>query len=498
MSFPEYDQVDGLGLAALVAAGEVSPRELLDEAIARAERVNPRLNAIVLRMDAEARERAAAPPPGPFRGVPFLLKDLAVTHAGTPLQNGSRLFEGFIPDRDAELVARYKAAGLVIFGRTNTPEFGLVPTTEPVLYGAAHNPWRLGHSTGGSSGGAAAAVASGVVPLAHGSDGGGSIRIPASCCGVFGMKPTRGRLPCGPDMSELFFGFAIDHALTRSVRDSAALLDATAGPEPTSPYHAPPVNGTFLAAAGTPPGRLRIAYTSEPLLPAPGVHPDCRAAVEDAARLCASLGHDVVEARPHFDARRFAKDFFYVFCTGAGAQLDVLEEMFGRPIGPGDVETTTWLMAMIGRRLGAAAFGASLHRLQDASRDIQRFFKDHDVLLTPTLAKPPRRQGEILPRGLEAWVHGFVAKRSLHSVLRIQKIIDLAVDRAYAFSPFTPVFNVTGQPSMSVPLWWSREELPIGAMFSGRFGDEATLFRLAGQLEEARPWRDRRPPVWAG
>ncbi len=498
MRFAEYDQHDGLGLAALVASGQVTPAELLEEAIDRAERVNPVLNAIVVPMFDEARERARAGlPAGPFHGVPFLMKDLGTAVAGVPLRNGSRLCRDVVPSHDAELTRRYRRAGVSLFGKTNTPEFGILPATEPVLHGPTHNPWRLGCSPGGSSGGAAASVAAGIAPMAHGGDGGGSIRIPASCCGLFGLKPTRGRQPCGPDFTEIFFGYATEHVLTRSVRDSAAMLDATAGPEATSPYHAPRAPGSFLAAAGASPPRLRVAFTADPLLPAHGVDPACRAAVLSAARLLESLGHEVEEARPSFDAPAFARDFFLSFAAGTAAELDRAGALRGRPVTHEDVETETYLLAMIGRGLDAAAFVLARRRLQDASRDILRFFESHDVLLTPTLARPPLRHGALLARGLEARLHRLVAAASLRSVLRIRPLVDRVVSRAYDFSPFTPLFNVTGQPSASLPLSWS-DGLPIGVMITAGFGEDALLLQLAAQLEQARPWRDRRPPVWSG
>jgi amidase len=498
MTFADYDRYDGLGQAALVQRGEVRPEELLEEAILRAERVNPRLNAIVEPMFDLARARLREGlPGGPFRGVPFLLKDLGSAFAGVPLRNGCRYFRDNVPGHDAEIVARFKRAGLSIFGKTNTPEFGILPVTEPELFGPTQNPWRPGHTPGGSSGGSAAAVAAGIVPMAHGGDGGGSLRIPGACCALFAMKPSRGRQPVGPDQSEMFFGYAIEHVLTRSVRDSAAMLDATAGAEPTSLFHAPPSEGPFLEALARPLGRLRIAFTAEPLLPAK-VHPDCRQAVEDAARLCESLGHEVVEARPHVDAHTFARDFFLSFCAATAAEIARIGRACGRPVRSTDVEASTWLLGMIGKTIDAGAFVESRVRLQEAGRGVLRFFERHDVLLTPTLGLPPVPIGALSPKGLEARLHEFVAKNSLRWVLSMKGLIDMAVDRAYAFAPFTPVFNVTGQPSMNVPLCWNAEGLPIGTMFTGRFGDEARLFQLAAELEQARPWKDRRPPVWAG
>src|SRR5215831_14277829 len=315
MGIAEYGALDGLGLAALVQRRQVTAAELLEEAIARAERVNPRINAIVTPLYDRARKEAAAPAdpgarPGPFAGVPFLLKDLDAELAGAPMSAGSRYFADYAPTWDATIVTRLRAAGVIIFGKTNAPEVGLTPYTEPELWGPAHNPWSLDRTPGGSSGGSAAAVAAGIVPVAHGNDGGGSLRIPASCCGLFGLKPTRGRTPVGPRRSQIWTGFAIGGVMSRSVRDSAAMLDAIAGPEATSPYWAPPQARPYLDEVGAPPGRLRIALTKRPHVARNTVHPDCLAATDDAARLLAGLGHHVEEADLDIDADVFAADFY--------------------------------------------------------------------------------------------------------------------------------------------------------------------------------------------
>ena len=492
----DYDRRDALGLAELVAKREVHPTELLEEAIARAERVNGRLNAIVTPMYELARQRARGPlPDGPFSGVPFLLKDLLAPYEGVPMRAGSRLYRGYVPARSSELVRRYEAAGLVIFGRTSTPELGILPTSEAELYGPTHNPWRYGHSPGGSSGGAAAAVAAGIVPMAHGSDGGGSIRIPASCCGVFGFKPSRMRLPVGPDESEHFFGFAVEHALTRTVRDSAALLDASAGPEPTSMYFPPP-GEAFLAALDRAPERLRIAFTREPLLPAEP-HVDATRAVEEAAALCEELGHIVEPARPRFDGEAFARAFFLHFAAGVASELSFAERLFHRPVTPRDVERTTWLLALVGRAVDAGTFVLQRRILHEQARRVLRFFESYDILLTPTVGLPPPPHGAFEPKGFEQALQALVARAGRPELLRVPGLLDRAVQRAYAFAPYTPVFNVTGQPSASVPLFWTDDGLPMGAMVTGRMGEDARVLRLCAQLEEARPWFDRRPPIRA-
>lgn len=496
MAFAEYDAYDGLGLAELVREGEVTASELLEEAIARATRLNPRLNAIVLEMYAIARERVKSPlPDGPFRGVPFLLKDLHAAYPGVPCQAGSRLYRGYLPEAPAELVRRYLEAGVVIFGRTNTPELGIVPTTEPELYGPTHNPWRHGVSPGGSSGGSAAAVAAGIVPMAHGGDGGGSIRIPASCCGLYGLKPSRLRTPPGPEDSEVFYGFAVEHVLTRSVRDSAAMLDATAGPEPHGIYFPPP-GGSFLRALDRPLETLRIAYTADPILPGePNV--DATRAVEAAASLCESLGHQVDIASPRIDALGFARAFFYHFAAGVAAELTAAEAFLRRPAGPSDCERTTWLLALAGRSIDAGAFTTMRRKLHAESRKIVAFFDDYDVLITPTTGRPPMKHGELDPVGFEAQLHDLMGALGTPALLKIPGLVDRAASRAYAFAPYSPLFNVTGQPSASVPVHWSDDGLPMGAMITARPGADALVLQLSAQLEQAAPWFDRRPPTRA-
>jgi amidase len=421
--------------------------------------------------------RAAAKgalPDGPIRGVPFLLKDLLASYAGARMSVGSAFLRDFVPDHDSELVARLKRAGLIVAGKTNTPEFGLLPTTEPRLFGPSRNPWDPGRTTGGSSGGSAAAVASGMVAMAHGNDGGGSIRIPASCCGVFGLKPTRARNPLGPDFGDLMGGLAVEHALTRSVRDSAALLDATSGPDIGDPYCAPPPARPFLKEVGADAGRLRVAFTTSALNGAP-VHADCARAVREAAELCSELGHDVSEATPAIDGERFASAFMRIWSVGCARGMEGNAILTGRQPTPDQFEELTWALAEQGRGVSAANYLLTVTFLQGIARQVGRFFVQHDVWLTPVLAEPPLPLGSFDPQ----------PGNPLYGI-----------QRAVAFVPFTPICNVTGQPAMSVPLFWNSEGLPIGTHFVGRFGDEATLFRLAAQLEAARPWAGRRPRVY--
>ncbi len=492
----EYARHDALGLAALVRTGDVSPRELVAAAIERIEAVNPRINAVVHRMFDAALSQADGPlPDGPFRGVPYLLKDLLAWYGGEPITSGSRVFRGWKAPHDSEIVRRCRAAGLIVVGKTNTPEFGLVPFTEPELFGPCLNPWDTARTTGGSSGGSAAAVASGMVPMAGGGDGGGSIRIPASCCGVFGLKPTRGRTPTGPDQGELWRGAAIEHALTRSVRDSAALLDALAGPDVGAPYAAPPPPRPYIEEAATPPRRLRIAVCAEPLL-GHTLHDDCRRALEDAVALLESLGHEVVPACPPVSRQHFNRAFLTVVCGEIAADLADAPALTGRAVARGDVEYATWALALLGRSIPAVDYARALRTLQRTGRAVGAFFEGVHVLVTPTLAAPPFPTGALQPPRHERLLLETLGALRAGGALRALGALERAADTVFDWMPFTPLANATGQPAMSVPLAWNGDGLPIGIQFMGRYGDEGTLFRLAGQLEDAAPWKDRHPRLW--
>lgn len=493
----EYGDLDGLGLAALVRAREVAAHELVEEAIRRAESVGVALGAVVTPMYEQARALSRGTlPEGPFTGVPFLLKDLLAAAAGAPLQAGSRFFRGYVPQHDSELVRRYRAAGLVAIGKTATSEFGITPYVETAAHGLCRNPWDPQRSAGGSSGGSAAAVAARVVPLATGGDGGGSIRIPAACCGLFGLKPTRGRTPAGPDRAEAWQGLAVQHVLTRSVRDSAAALDATCAPAPGEPYHAPPPARPFLAEVDEDPAPLRVAFTTRPLLGGE-VHPECVAALTSAAALLQELGHRVEESAPTLDGSGFARAFFTLLCGETAAEIASAERLLGRRARADEFEVVTWSMAQIGRSLSAAEFLAAKHALFAAARQVSGFFEDVDVLVTPTLAQPPAPLGSLGPRGLPATLMKGLGRLGAGGLLKRLTALDPSTEQIFAYIPWTPVFNVTGQPAMSVPLHWSAAGLPIGVHVVGRYGDEATLLRLAGQLERARPWAARRPALCA-
>ena len=468
----DYETHDALGLAELVARGELTPGELLDTAIDRVEKRNPDLNALVIPLYREARAALDSDlPDGPFRGVPFLLKDLHLLLQGTRTTSGSRLFEDYVADHDSELVARYKRAGLVIFGKTASPELGLTTSTESRLFGQTRNPWSREHMAGGSSGGAAAAVAAGFVPMAHASDGGGSIRIPASCCGLFGLKPTRARLPQGPDQGEGWSGMSTSHVVSRSVRDSAAVLDATQGPDLGAPYQCPPPERPFLDEVGRPPGRLRIAVQIAPWNGAE-THADCVAAAEDAARLCTELGHRVEKATLEIERESLREATGLIIAASTYYTLAARARALGRELREDDVEPATWAMVGTAKGADAAAYVAATRAMHRVGRLVARFFEDYDVLLTPTMATPPVRLGILSLSNPDRRAY-------LENLMRT--------------TGFTGLFNVSGSPAMSVPLAWNDAGLPIGIQFASRFGDEASLIRLAAQLEQARPWAGRRP-----
>ena len=467
MAFSEYDRTDGLGLAELVANKETTAAELLEEAIARVERLNPALNAIVLKDYDRARDAAkSALPKGPFTGVPFLLKDISLLAQGLPTRQGSAFFPPFPSDHDSFLMARFRKAGLVAFGKTNVPEFGLLPTTEGRLYGAARNPWNVEHSTGGSSGGSAAAVAAGIVPLAHANDGGGSIRIPASCCGLVGLKPSRGRVSQGPDLPDGVDGLALELVVSRTVRDTAAALDVAAGYEPGDPYAAPPAPPSWLLASRERPKRLRIAVATRKLDGQP-FHADCRAAVDHAAKLCGDLGHVVEEASPELDINFLAPSFLAIWSANLASLVDFLVNVLGQKLGPDAVEGYTLGLYEAGRKVSASQYLHAKMRLNQVSRLIAKFHKSYDLWLTPTLGGPPVKLGVIDREEPDP-----------------MKAMSLLMD----YVPFTALQNLTGQPAVNLPLYWNAAGLPIGVQFVAPFGDEATLLRLATQLEQAQPW----------
>jgi amidase len=492
MAFPGYSKYDGLGLAELVRKKKVSPGELVEEAIARIETHNPKLNAVVYKLYDRARNAAKGKlPDGPFTGVPFLIKDLHATLEGTPTSHGNKSWKNVPAKVTTEIVKRWEDSGVIIVGRTNTPEFGLTPYTESETLGPARNPWDTTLTTGGSSGGSGAAVAARMVPLASGGDGGGSIRIPSSACGIFGLKPTRGRTPTGPIIGESWNGFDIEHVLTRTVRDSAAMLDATKGPDVGAPYVIPDA-GPFLPEVSKKPGKLRIAFTTKSML-GKNVHADCVKGVEETVALLKSLGHEVVEDAPAINGEEYSLQFLTIVAGQMRADIEEAAEMAGKKVSLDDFDLITFGTGLFGRVLKASDYARALRYLQSRSREIGRFFENYDVLLTPVLNQPPVKIGVLKPSAAEQTQLKFIARTGATWILEAMGVIKPIAAQTFEFVPWTPVFNVSGQPAMSVPLHWNAEGLPIGMHFVGRWGDEATLFRLAGQLEEAKPWFDKAP-----
>jgi amidase len=474
MAFREYGNYDAVGLADLVRKKQVSARELLDEAVARTAKVDPQINAVVVKhYDHAEAQIDKGLPDGPFTGVPFLLKDLDILE-GTRTTSGASVYKDNVADHTGTLARRFLATGVTIFGKSSSPEFGLMPTTESRLFGPTRNPWNLAHSSGGSSGGAAAAVAARILPVAHASDGGGSIRIPASASGVFGLKPTRARNPLGPDRGEGWGGFSCGHVVSISVRDSAAMLDALHGPETSSLYTAPPPERPFLEEVGRAPGRLRVAFTDQSPY-GDAIDPEIAAAVREVASLLAGLGHHVEERAPVL-----AADPAVVMSTivGANTALSVrqAEARFGRAMTGNDFEILTLAMAHNAQNTTATDYVAAQLAAFQISKGLAMFFETCDVFLCPTLCSPPLRIGELN-----------TMSEDLSHIAPILR----------RYMPGTAMFNMSGQPAMSVPLAWNAAGLPLGMMFAARFGDEATLFRLAAQLEQERPWRGKLPPICA-
>jgi amidase len=475
MPIDDYCDYDGVGLAELVAAKSVKPIELVDAAIARVEKRNPTLNAVIWTMFDRARAMAQAElPQGPFRGVPFLLKDSLGDLEGAPTRQASALISAAPRPRNATLTSRYLAAGLVPLGKTNVPEFALLPITESRLYGPARNPWDLQRTPGGSSGGSAAAVAAGIVPMAHANDGGGSIRAPASCCGLVGLKPTRGRTSIGPDLGEGWGSLEVEHILSRSVRDTAAMLDATAGAELGDPYWAPPQPASYLADSTTAPASLRIALVrSRPDGSAP--HADCLAAVDHAAALCRSLGHEIEPVDPPATWSALIDPMTVLYATSLVAQVEAVCEETGATASPNTLEGYTLGLYELGKTFTAGQYQRSLNAIHAAGRAAAAWRGAHDVTLTPTLGAPPLPIGSI-----------DINSSDVVSVLQALG----------ALLPFTMMQNASGQPAISLPLFWNAEGLPIGVQVIGGFGEESLLLRLAAQIEAAEPWSHRRPPIW--
>jgi len=493
--FVEYDQYDAVGLAKIVREKKISPVELCEEAINRIEKLNPILNAVINPMFDIGREAAKKPlPDGPFTGVPFLLKDLISAYARVKLTSGCRAYKDYVPDYDSELVKRFKRAGLVALGKTNTPEFGLMGITEPELYGPTRNPWNVEHTPGGSSGGSAAAVASGMVPMASGGDGGGSIRIPSAFCSLFGLKPTRGRTPTGPKYGKLWQGAAIEHVLTRSVRDSAAILDAIQGADAGAPYVIKPPDIPYSEEINREPGSLRIAFNTESPL-GTGIHEYCKDAVLQTAKLLQDLGHKVEEAKPELDGIKLANSFFTLYFGEIAADIESAKTILKKKVGKKDFEITTWFFGQLGGCYSAADFVTTMREWDIAARVMGQFHLKYDLYLTPTVAYPAAKIGELLPKSYEKAAMELISFLRLGFLAKASGMVNQIAIQTLAKTPFTQLANFTGQPAMNVPLQWDKKGMPCGVQFIAPFGDEATLFRLASQLEKAKPWFDKRPEL---
>jgi len=475
MNLAEYARYDGLGLAELVRKKEVTPREVAESALAGVQKINPKINAVIEVYDDRAEKAEQLLIPGSlFSGVPFLLKDLGATEAGQRQERGSRLAQGYIAATDAYLTTRFKQAGTIILGRATTPEFGFAATTESILTGATRNPWAVNLIAGGSSGGSAAAVAAGIVPVAHATDGGGSIRIPAACCGIVGLKPSRGRVSCGPDVDERLFGLTQEFVVCRTVRDAAAMLDAVSQPAPGDPYVIMQPRQPYLKEVGAPVGKLRIAVTAQNWL---GV--DVNAEIADhvgrVARMCEAMGHDVEEAMPRFDLDPYFSALEVFWNASLGYDCDQLARLMGRPVDADYLEPVTLEVYKNSRNLAAADVISAKKALNTTRRKVGAFFENYDLLLSPTTAQLPVPIGTIhqnLEMPLKQWYYG-----------------------TSQFNAFTNLFNATGFPAISLPLGQSAAGLPIGIQLAAGFGKEDLLLRVAGVFEKAMPWVDRKPPV---
>ena len=498
MKFSEYIHFDATALAALIAAGEVTPEELLSCALEQSSHANVKTNAICRSMEGEAHEQLNGRPQGPFAGVPFLIKDGVQDYAGLPTSYGSKSMLRFTPKQHSAVVKRYLNAGLVIFGKTNLPEFALKSVTDSKLFGLANNPWDLGRTPGGSSGGSAAAVASGVVPMAAGNDGGGSIRIPASYCGLFGLRPSRGRVSSGPDLGEVWGGASSEGVISRSIRDSARALDVLQGAEPGDPFEVTRPELPYEQAIGHDVGKLRIGFCTTSPIGTP-VDPQAIAAVKDAAQLLQSLGHDVQEQKPEVDGAALSVSYLHMYFGYVSASVKMAT---AAGASSQEFELLTRILAKLGNATSSGAFVEQMSAWNSYARALASFHSRFDMLLTPTVATPAPVHGSgDLPKAQE-WVLSVLERTGLFRLLAGLGAMDGMVQNiardSLTFVPFTQLSNLTGTPSMSVPLYWTPENLPMGVQFVAQFGKEDKLLQLAKQLEEARPWMHRLPTWVAG
>lgn len=496
MTFSEYRQYDALGLAQLIREGKVTAAELLEVAIQRAEQVNPRLNAIILPLYERARKQLERRPrvtdPTLFQGVPFLIKDLGLPMKGTPMRIGSRSTKGSISDTNSYLVQAFEEAGLLIFGKTNTPEFGLTPFTEPEAFGATCNPWNTAYTAGGSSGGSAAAVAAGIVPMATASDGGGSIRMPAACCGLFGLKPSRGRLSLGPGAGEGWNGAVVEGCNSRSVRDSAAFLDAFAGPGLGELYYAPKPAQSYLSILESSPKKLRIGFATEHPLDLP-VDAACKAAVEDTAELLADMGHEVEPVPLPYQREDLTETFLHLIMGEVNAELKRIGVERGGKVRRSEVEANTFALHLLGEVISAGDYAYHRSMWNDIARRQGRFHETYDCLLTPTVAMEPFPIGSLQPSPAEKLLVSVLTRLRLGGLMKAN--VEQLAEKIFGYMPYTPIANMTGQPAMSVPLHWNEKGLPVGVMFTAGIYREDILFELAGQLEQARPWMGKMAQV---
>lgn len=491
MDHREYCKQDAVGLAALHAEGAVDAATLLGLAQARLAEVNPLLNAVCIDMRELAARQVQQSLKGAFAGVPFLIKDIIQDYAGVPTTSGSRALRDVRPAQHADYTQRVLNAGMVVFGKTATPELALKGVTESVLWGATRNPWHPDHTPGGSSGGAAAAVAAGVVPMAGANDGGGSIRIPASHCGLFGLRPSRGRVPVTPGIGEQWEGASSDGVVSRSVRDSARMLDVLSGPGRGAPFHVASPAGSFESAAAREPGRLRIGWSSRSPIDG-SVDPECVATVEQTAKALEALGHEVSEAEPQVDGMLVARAFLTLYCGQVAASVDSAVAQGARV---SDFEPDTRTLALIGRSMPASEYIIMRQRWNEICQAVAGFYEHFDLWLSPTVAAPPVRIGALDTPPMMRILQRTVLRLPVGGLLRKSGMVDRLAFESLEKTPFTQLANLTGQPAMSVPMHWTAEGLPVGAQFTGPWGSEETLIALAAQLEAAHPWFDRRPPL---
>ena len=492
-----YKDYDGLGLAELVKRGEIHPKELVEEAIGRIEALNPKLNAVINKMYDQARKAAEEDLTGTFAGVPILLKDIGQDIEGEPLTYGCRAYQDYRAGRDSEFVRRLRNTGAIFLGQTNVPELGLMGITEPACYGPTRNPWNMDHTPGGSSGGSAAAVAAGMVPIAGANDGGGSIRIPSSHCGLFGLKPTRGRTPVGPREGRFWQGAAINHVLTRTVRDSAAVLDELAVLEKAAAFHAPPFEGSYLQMSQTPPAKqLRIAFWTESPI-GTRVHPECKEALLKTVKLLESMGHAVEEKDAPVDGDSIAKSYLIMNVGEVAATLAILEEVRGRRARMSDVEATTWFLGLLGKTFSAQEFALSIREWDKAAYAMEEFHEEYDLYLTPTTAFPPAIIGQLHPSSAQEFRLKLIGQLGLGGLLKKTGFVDQMAKKSLKSTPFTQLANLTGQPAMTTPLHQTPDGLPVGVQFMAARGREDLLFQMAGLLEQTESWIDvRRNPIF--